>query len=82
MARRKTSGELPKPRRGWMRVILQNMPNPWHELLTGVPPNEYRAAKASDWCNATAAGKWKHVRYNIWDFQKPDDAVLFTLTWG
>lgn len=82
MARKNKWGEVSKPRRGWTRVKLDSVPNPWNELLRGLPPNEYTVVKASDWCNATAAGKWKHVRYNIWDFQKPGDAMLFTLTWG
>lgn len=82
MAQQQYSGELPPLRRGWVRVTLPNIPNPWHDLLRGVPPNEYTVVKASDWCKAAAAGKWKHVRYNIWDFQKPGDAMLFTLTWG
>ena len=72
-------GLLPKPRRGWTRVTLSNIPNPWSELLRGLPQT---GLKIDAWFTESISGKWKQVTYNTWDFQKPDDAVLFTLTWG
>lgn len=78
-ARRNISNELKKPRRGWTRVTLDSVPNPWRELLTGVPQT---VLKIDAWLAESISGKWEHVSYNMWDFQKPDDAVLFTLTWG
>ena len=78
-ARRNISNELKKPRRGWTRVTLSNVPNPWREVLTGVPQT---GLKIDAWLAERTSGKCEQIRYNTWDFQKPDDAVLFTLTWG
>ena len=79
MARRNLWGEVPKPRRGWTRVTLDSVPNPWRELLTGVPQTGW---KIDAWLAESISGKCRQILYNTWDFQKPDDATLFTLTWG
>lgn len=79
MARSKISNELKKPRRGWTRVTLPNLINPWRELLSGMPST---VSKIDDWLAENTSGKCLQIRYNMWDFQRQEDAMLFTLTWG
>jgi len=79
MSRRNLWGKVPKPRRGWTRVTLPNVPNPWSELLRGLPQTGF---KINAWLEESISGKSEQILYNTWDFQKQDDAVLFTLTWG
>lgn len=82
MARRNLQnlwGKVPKPRRGWTRVKLDSVPNPWSELLRGLPQT---GEKIDAWLEESISGKCEQIDYNTWDFQKPDDATLFTLTWG
>jgi len=79
MARKNKWGEVSKPRRGWTRVTLSNIPNPWSELLRGLPQT---GLKIDAWLEESISGKCEQILYNTWDFQKPDDATLFTLTWG
>jgi hypothetical protein len=73
---------LREPTRGWHRVKLENAPNPWGELLQGVPDSESTLTKMETWCKTTLSGKWKMAAYNYWDFKNQDDAVMFSITWG
>jgi hypothetical protein len=74
---------LDKPlRSGWHRVTLPNVENPWRELLMGIHFTEYMSARIDRWCKQNTQGKYRHVRYNTWDFQKVEDALLLSLTWG
>jgi hypothetical protein len=79
MARRNKTPQRIKPRRGWHRVVLPNVPNPWRELLTGLPST---VSKIDDWLAENTSGKCEQFRYNTWDFKSQEDALLFTLTWG
>lgn len=74
---------LNKPARpGWHRVTLPNVENPWRELLAGTHYTEYTSAKITAWCKQNTQGKYQHVRYDTWDFEKQEDALLLSLTWG
>ena len=82
MARRLSFPSNPKPTRGWHRVTLPNIPNPWAEVLQGTEVSCRVSTRIITWLNTNLGGKCKYIRYNTWDFKRQEDALLFTLTWG
>lgn len=85
MARGAKTPQRTTVRRGWHRVVLPLIPNPWVEILAvgGLADlSTTTNMKICNWCTQNIQGKWENFRYNTWDFQKQEDALLFTLTWG
>ena len=82
MARQLSFPSNPKPTRGWHRVTLPNIPNPWAEELQGTEVSCRVSTRIITWLNTNLGGKCKYIRYNTWDFKRQEDALLFTLTWG